>query len=176
MVLVVEHALPAELRQQKLAEFARLYEFARGEKPPTGDRDERAEDAVEPRSGPDTERKLLQRIAELERKLLASRVEVSQLRADQAAQSLGLSPAPDDLPRQRAPLSGPPAGTPNTRHFPPAQARGGGSAESHYRQPRLDMASIGLPGQSRGERYWVVQLRHGRQPEGGAPSNLRSNL
>lgn len=174
VVLVVEHALPPEDRRQKLAHFAELYALARGEKPPTGTRDERAEDATEARGGPNVEREPCQKCTDLERRLLACMVEISTLRANQAGQSLSRDPAPDALPRQREPLSGPPAGTPNTRQFPPSQARAGGSAQGHYRAPRLDSGSVGLPGQSRGELpHLTHEPWHNRQPK---PQNLRNHL
>ncbi|MET8040724.1 hypothetical protein ABZU25_07645 [Micromonospora sp. NPDC005215] len=166
VVLVVEHALPPEARRQQLAHFAELYALARGEKPPTGTRDERAEGATGALSGPDLERELRQKNTDLERKLLACMVEISKLRADQAGQSLGGDLAPDALPRQREPLSGPPAGTPNTRHFPTSQARAGGSTHGHYRAQRLDTGSIGLPGQP---PYLTDEPWHSR-------NNLRNHL
>ncbi|MEU7586425.1 hypothetical protein AB0A95_09010 [Micromonospora sp. NPDC049230] len=146
VVLVVEHVLPAALRQATLNHFAELYTLARDEEPPTGTRGDRAERSTEARTGSDLERRLQQRIEELEQTVVAHRVEISQLRADLASQSMSGGPAPDALPRQRDPLNGPP---PNTRHFPPSQARAGGSAHDRYRAPRLDTGTVGLPGQSR---------------------------
>ncbi|MFG1649119.1 hypothetical protein ACGFIE_04275 [Micromonospora sp. NPDC049275] len=177
VVLVLKHALPAELRPEKQAQLAALYEQARGEEPPTGDHPGRAEDATGAFAASAVERDLRRENHELKQQLADCMVEVSKLRADKALTSLGRGPTSDDLPRQREPLSGSPARTSNTRHFPTAQARGGGSVESQYRAPRLDTVTFGLPGQSRGEsHYWVGPSRHGRQPDGGAPSNLRDHL
>ncbi|MEU8332494.1 hypothetical protein [Micromonospora sp. NPDC048839] len=174
VMLVVKHALPPELRRQWLAELAELYELARGERPPNGVRDERAEDRAEVRDGRDLERCLREKIADLERECLDLRVEVSELRAAQTARPLG--PTSDDLPRQREPLSGSSSPTPNTRHFPPSQARAAGPAPSHYRAPRLDTGSPGLPGQNRGELPRLVdQPWHPRQPQLDTPHNLRQH-
>ncbi|MEV4386467.1 hypothetical protein AB0J68_12275 [Micromonospora sp. NPDC049580] len=175
VMLVVKHALPPELRRQRLAHFAELYELARGEKPPSGVRDERAEDDTEGRGGEDVEERLRQRIADLERERLDLRVEVSKLRSALAARSLG--PTSDDLPRQHEPLTGPSSGAPNTRHFPTTQPRGGGSVQSHYRAPRLDTGSPGLPGQRRGmPPHLVDQPWHGRQPKIDDSYDLRRHL
>ncbi|WBB78288.1 hypothetical protein O7606_18895 [Micromonospora sp. WMMD882] len=48
VVLVVRHALPREERDAALARFAELYEAARGERPPTGERPANRTDAPDP--------------------------------------------------------------------------------------------------------------------------------
>ncbi|MET8090017.1 hypothetical protein [Micromonospora sp. NPDC005220] len=141
VMLVVKHAVPEELQRQRLAYFAELYELARGEKPPTGDRPE-AEDGTGTLDDPATARSLRQEVDELKERLVACMVEVSELRTAIAARHLDAGPTSENVPRQRDPSTG----APNARHF-----RAGGSAPGHYRASRLDTGFPGLPGQSRGE-------------------------
>ncbi|MGC4744986.1 hypothetical protein ACLQ28_04900 [Micromonospora sp. DT201] len=163
VMLVLDHVLTPEFRQQKQAEFTKLYRLARGEEPPTGLPDERAEGRPGAQSGSHIEDKLRRRIAELEREVLDGRVEVSQLRANLSAHSTSCGLVPDTLPRQREPLGDLQTGTPNTRPFPTSQARD--SAQGHYRGPRLDTKSVEIPGQSKGEApYLVGDSWPGRRP------------
>ncbi|MEU0547096.1 hypothetical protein [Micromonospora sp. NPDC005979] len=156
VMLVVKYALPPEFRRERLAQFAELYELARGEKPPNGVRDDEQD---ENGAGEDVEQRLRQRIAALEQERLDLRVEVSKLRA-----TAGLDTTSNDLPRQRDPSSGPSTGAPNARHF-----RAGGPVPGNHRAPRLDTGGPGLPGQSRGERPRLTdQPWHGTD----SPDNL----
>ncbi|MFE9193212.1 hypothetical protein ACFYL6_26790 [Micromonospora sp. NPDC007208] len=175
VMLVVDHALPAELRREKLAQLADLYELARGEKPPIGTRDERSEEATRAQGGQDLVQRLRQRIAELERRELALMVEVSELRGEQVGQPVSHAPRSDELPRQREPLKGPPTGTPNTRHFPTSQTRTGDPAQGHYRgAPWLDTSFVALREQSRVEPPSLVDRPwHSQRPKIDGANDLR---
>ncbi|MFI5928833.1 hypothetical protein ACIA3K_23075 [Micromonospora sp. NPDC051543] len=141
VMLVVKHAVPEEFQQQRLAYFAELYELARGEKPPTGDRPEFAA-GTGSLDDPTTARALRQEIDELNERLKACMVEVTELRTAITARHLGPGPTSENLPRQRDPSTG----ALNARHF-----RVGGPVPGNHRAPRLDTGGPGLPGQSRGE-------------------------
>ncbi|NBE82369.1 hypothetical protein [Micromonospora rubida] len=147
VVLVVECIVPEADRETTFSDFARLYEAARGERPPSGLRHGTADpahpdalDALDAEAGADrpdertrtTIAHLVRENALLRKKLAANQAENELLRhalnapARQAVRGssrhrpLGSEARPEDVPRQRGsvPPVGPPRGGWNTGRFP----------------------------------------------------------